>query len=374
MRFEPYAKGIFMSKKLIISFVYILLCVNIQCLASSIDVIVDGVKYRCENEEATVIGSSEKQDSVFVKDIVNIDNFEYTVTSITNLRHPSFVHLPNTITRIEEDAFGDLKSINIPSSVKYIGKDAFWWGFGKLSKIEIDDISAWCDIEFANIGANPFWANYYDFLHSPTYLYINGEKTIDLIIPDDVTIIKEYAFCGYEYLESVQFPEALESIQPDAFQDCNNLETVIIPNSTRFIENGAFNGSGLKSVTLGNNIEEIGYSAFNYTKIDNVNCYAVNPPIIYESTFPSQVEYDGTLHIPKGTMSQYLESPYWSRFNLLIDDLEYIDNVEEMISYQNYPVVISSLYGQFCGTEINELKKGIYIIKSDCSVKKIYIH
>lgn len=364
-----------MKRKLLFFLASVLNCIFMPCSATPFEVIVEGVKYQCENDEATVIGSSEKLDSVFIKDIIAIDNKSYTVTSITKLTYPKFIHLPNTIKRIEKEAFGSLLvSMNIPSSIEYIGEDAFWWGTGRLKRIDIENVSAWCDIRFENAGANPFWANFYDFLHEALYLYVNGEKTTHLIIPNNVKLVKKYAFRGYEFLESIKFPDSLESIQSLAFADCGMLETVIIPNSVQSIEYGAFEFcKQLKSITLGYGIKEIGSSAFNDSKIEVVNCYSINPPSIYEDTFPSQVEYDGILHVPTGTKSLYVQSPYWSRFSQIIDDLEYLesaDNVEVINDKTNF-IKIFDINGQFCGNEISKLRGGIYIVKSKNHTVKI---
>lgn len=363
-----------MKRKLLFLLVSMLNCILMPCSATTFEVIVEGVKYQCENDEATVIGSSEKLDSVYIKDIVALDNINYTVTSITKLIYPKFIHLPNTIKRIEKDAFGSqLVSLNIPSSVEYIGKDAFWWGVGKLKRIDIDNVAAWCNILFENDGANPFFANYYDLLHDDLYLYVNGEKTTHLIIPNDVKLVKKYAFRGYEFLESIQFPDSLESIQSLAFADCDMLETVIIPSSIEIIESSAFAYcKQLKSVTLGYGVKEIGSYAFNGSKIEVVNCYSVNPPTIYDDTFPSQVEYDGILHVPTGTKSLYTQSSYWSRFSQIIDDLESANNVEVINDIVDSRKIFD-INGQFCGNEISKLNGGIYIVKSNNHTVKIKV-
>lgn len=346
------------------------------CSAAKIDVIVDGIKYQCENDEASVIGSSEKVDSAFVKDTIIADGNEYIVTSINSLPYPNFVYLPNTIKKIGKNAFGNrLNSINIPSSVEYIEKDAFWNVLGKLNRVDIDDISSWCNIEFADEGANPFFANMYYLLHAQLYLYVKGEKITDLIIPENVVELKKYVFLGYELLENVSIPNSVLYIRDYAFRYCKNLKNVTIPNSVQKIGNSAFDScDSLKTITLGNNIKEIGNYAFDYcNKVTTVNCYSTIPPVIFERTFYPQIEYDGILHVPVGTKDLYASSQYWSKFSAIIDDLEYEAGIDNVQGLQDDNIKIYNVNGIFCGDNINNLKRGLYLIKQNNNVKKVFI-
>ena len=75
--------------------------------------------------------------------------------------------------------FGALHTVNIPSTVCSIGAHAFEI-CTKLNKVFITDLSAWCNIQFAN---NPLCQiNGVD-------MYLDGELLTDCIIPDDVTTL-----------------------------------------------------------------------------------------------------------------------------------------------------------------------------------------
>ncbi|UTC48373.1 leucine-rich repeat protein [Treponema vincentii] len=85
----------------------------------------------------------------------------------------------------------------------------------------------------------------------------------DLIIPDTVTSISDYAFADCQGLTSVTIPNGVTSIRQRTFQDCLNLTHITIPDSVTEIERWAFIGcSGLISITIPNGVTSIGSSAF----------------------------------------------------------------------------------------------------------------
>ena len=86
-----------------------------------------------------------------------------------------------------------------------------------------------------------------------------------------VTSIGEYAFEYCESLTSIVIPNSVTSIGNDAFHRCSSLTNIEIPNSVISIGEGAFEGcESLKYVELGQTVEYIGSGAFcecGYTSI-----------------------------------------------------------------------------------------------------------
>ena len=142
--------------------------------------------------------------------------------------------------------------IYIPTTLKSIGNSAF---SASTQQVNISDIAAWCDIDFGNGSSNP--AN-------GSSLYLNDEKIEDLVIPESVKTIKDYAF-GNVSLKSVTFNEALQSIGTSAFNGCN-LPAITIPGNVTAIGSNAFYswGTGIKDITFayGAKPVEIGSEAF----------------------------------------------------------------------------------------------------------------
>lgn len=168
------------------------------------------------------------------------------------------IEIPNSVTKIDEYAFNKcyaLTSVTIGNSVSSIGQDAFN-ECSALTEVNISDLSAWCKIDFYDYSASP--------LYYAKKLKLNGEEIKDLVIPNDVTLIKKYAFYNCSSLISVNFGNSVTAIRDEAFRDCLNLTSVNFGNSVTLIGSMAFCGcDGLNSLTISNSITKIGDHAFD---------------------------------------------------------------------------------------------------------------
>ena len=129
------------------------------------------------------------------------------------------------------------------------------------------------DIFPYNATLNPFYTysnniknlNDIDFYWDEGYLpppSFNNNFT-KVILGENVTIIGENAFQGCEYLSYVTIPNSVTSIRDNAFSDCN-LNSVIIPDSVTSIGEIAFYGIyPLKTINVGNSVTSIGEDAFS---------------------------------------------------------------------------------------------------------------
>lgn len=99
-------------------------------------------------------------------------------------------------------------------------------------------LSQWLNIQFNYYHSAP--------MQSPCNLYINSEKLTNLIIPDDVTSIPNYAFQHV------------------------NLNSVTIPSNVTSIGERAFYGSSVQSVRMADSVASVGTNAFADCMIDKV--------------------------------------------------------------------------------------------------------
>ena len=266
---------------------------------------VDGITYEfiTKAKLATVVENGIIGD-VVIPEIVEYDGVAYSVTAIGE-----YAFLP----------YIPITSVTIPSSVTTIGEYAFSDCFD-FTAVHISDLSAWCNIDFGNEYANPL-----SYAHN---LCLNGNLVTDLVIPDDVTEIKPYAFKSCSNLKSVTIPSSVTTIgygafdycfdftavhisdlsawcnidfgsslsyahnlylngdlitnlvipsdvteiKAFAFHNCTGLTSVTIPNSVTTIGSYAFYGcDGFTSITIPNSVTTIGHEAFsNCSKLETV--------------------------------------------------------------------------------------------------------
>ena len=205
----------------------------------------------------------------------------YSLTSVT---------IPNSVTSIGEEAFSgcyDLTSVTIGNSVTSIDWRAFYkcWS---LKKVIVSDIAAWCGIVFYD--SNP--------LSYAKHLYSDENTEIkDLVIPNSVTSIGNYAFCNCTGLTSITIPNSVTRIRMNSFSYCSSLTSIII-------------GSGIKSIES---------KAFAYcSELTDVYCYAENVPSTNNDTFSeSYIDY-ATLHVPTTSIDAYKAKEPWKNFKSIV--------------------------------------------------------
>lgn len=91
--------------------------------------------------------------------------------------------------------------------------------------------------------------------------YMDGKGVITF--EKDVTFIDNHMFAGCEELKSIIIPNSVTVIGNNAFSRCKGLESVMLSNNITIIAGRAFDGcSALQSINLADNIEAIGQEAF----------------------------------------------------------------------------------------------------------------
>ena len=86
--------------------------------------------------------------------------------------------------------------------------------------------------------------------------------TGELVIPDSVREIKNWAFMNCTSISSVSIGKNVESIFPYAFANCTSLKTITFRGKTKTIDSNAFRVTGLTNLNLPDGLEKIGANAF----------------------------------------------------------------------------------------------------------------
>lgn len=203
----------------------------------------------CSNLATVVIGDDVKT--------IGYDAF-YECKAMTALT------LGKRMETIGDGAFyycSKLSSITIPNSITNIGSNAFLY-CNSLWSVNITNLQAWCKISFENDKANPLEGPRSQS-QSAARLYLNGSEVKELVIPNNVTSIKPYAFTECQGLRAVTIPNSVTSIETSAFYSCDNLTTVNIEGNGTTIGNYVFyNCRNLTTLNITGNLTSIGANAF----------------------------------------------------------------------------------------------------------------
>ncbi|MBO7218668.1 MAG: leucine-rich repeat protein, partial [Clostridia bacterium] len=190
-----------------------------------------------------------------------------TITGGTSIADNAFydceyiesVSLPEGLETIGSEVFQDcfaLSTINIPSTITNIGSSAFNCCIN-MSRVNITNLNAWFNISFEDVSSNPLLDG---------KLYLNGTLIENLVIPKEITCIKNYAFNSASQLKSVTFEEgsSCTTIGVESFGWCINLESITLPNSLTTIGSVAFGSCNkLTTIVIPNSVTSIGYGAFD---------------------------------------------------------------------------------------------------------------
>ncbi len=168
------------------------------------------------------------------------------------------ITIPEGVTSIGVYSFYDcrsLASITIPESVTIIGNGAFS-GCSSLTDVSITDLDAWCRIDFADYSATP--------MQYAKNIWLDGQKIVSVTVPEGITEVKAYTFCGFKDLSEVTLPKSLTTIGEDAFNECSNLTGINLPEGVTTIGGGAFWGcSSLTSIEIPEGVTVIQKSLFD---------------------------------------------------------------------------------------------------------------
>lgn len=121
---------------------------------------------------------------------------------------------------------------------------------------------------FVDEAGTIFKKVYFDVDDSTFFKIYNGVLTeytgykSNIIIPDNVTEIGEYAFSRNTNIKSVYIPNGVKKINNYAFANCTELTTINLPNSLEEIGSCAFMKCSFTDITIPNGIKVINYATF----------------------------------------------------------------------------------------------------------------
>lgn len=295
-----------------------------------------------------IINLHKKEDRwmTIPETVADDDGKEYTVVEIGD--EASIYY--NTKSKPDYETNKNIKGINIPSTIKSIGDKAFK----------------------------------------------NLENLEEMNFPEGLTSIGAEAFKGCKSIKEINLPETLSKVGERTFEECSSIKTIKVPDLITYIPMFFCNlCDNLETVYIGENVKSIGF-AFQCLSLSEVHIAAIDPPLIETATaFMSNKEI--TVYVPAGTLDSYKDK--WGMFKGLVfeeesdggqtagmnsigrtkltvtqigDNSLQICNIDGHLSV--YSLLGTKVGEYFSKDVILNLPSGIYILKTDSTVKKVIIH
>lgn len=142
---------------------------------------------------------------------------------------------------------------------------------------------------------------------SCNYLNTAEEITLPHTLPDKEEIVTMVASKGFKKLETMSsliISEGYTTIENEAFAECSNLVSAVLPSTLVRIRTAAFK---------------------NCLSLSELYVYAQTPPVLIGDIFtiPAQtgeeeeetVIFDFTIYIPSGSLGLYVEADVWKNYS-----------------------------------------------------------
>lgn len=237
------------------------------------------------------------------------------------------------VTGIADSAFygqDTLVSISLPSSIQYIGNNAFN-GCTNLRDVNINLMES-----LQTIGEKAFY----------------GCTALEsIVIPEEIQSIGNGAFNYCKNLTYLSLPTGLKNIPDECFVFCPLGAEIIVPEGveTIGIRGFAFSYSAEKvtRITLPSTITEIkDYAFFNRNVLKEVICLAPTPPALGEKVFShSNI---AIVYVPNRDVLETYKNSSWKNYNFTFADLMSEENKAYLYEVAGNNVMAKAIAQAYC--------------------------
>lgn len=226
-------------------------------LPKSLDTIWKDAFYNCDYLTSITVATesnlSEIGDYAFYNcdllETIDLSNAtqlkEIGYCAFSNCRNVKTIILPEGIEEIGKNAFnytflgsseGEQK-LYLPKSLKKVESYAFYCTYNLTDIYYAGTIEDWLDIDFVDYSSNPL--NYtsinFHIWNSETSEY---DLLTDIVIPDSVTSIRDYAFASIKNIKTILLPTSITEIGGSSFNSIGSVKYYYLGTPEEFSEKG----------------------------------------------------------------------------------------------------------------------------------------
>lgn len=308
------------------------------------------LRYEVNYDEETVTvykdEDNEPEGSLVIPESVTHEGKTYRVTSIGDeafygCAELTEVFIPASVEEIEYSAFGEcfaLENINVDDdNSTYKSVD------GVLYQMDDDTLTPlYCPEGKTNVNLPASVEAFFEEEEEDCYaetVFQNCEELTEINVDEDNSNYKSVdgivyscrggevtlAFCPRGKSGDLSIPDYGDGIIGNgAFCGCNELTSVIIPNSITEIYSSFRNCEQLVEVTIGESVTKIMDWAFNGCKeLTTVICKAITPPEILNPNAEKEENLDPfygneklTIYVPAESVKAYKKAIGWKEYNI----------------------------------------------------------
>ena len=307
---------------------------------------------------------------------------QYAFQGCKNL---TYVKISEEVTAIQPGTFSGCSSLTdvvMPDGIKQIDG----WAFSNCSKLAyIYHYSKNVQNGFHLLG----WPTSLTYVGN--YAFQNCNKLPD--VPTSLHYIGDYAFSSCRNLTSVRIPATVSYIGTNPFQGCSGIESIVvdsdnpaydsrsncnaivytnydriisgcknttIPSDIKSIWERSFYSLDMSSITIGQNVADIGMNAFfNCSDLKRVRSLAITPPTCGTDAFGNIDLSSITLYVPN--VAKYKSTATWSEFG----------NILPLSEWKDYYTITYMIDGEVYATE--EVAEGAVITPKEAPAKDGFI-
>lgn len=240
-------------------------------------VVIDGIRYELnrENRIATVLPLEYGQysgdiniPSTIVHKRFLFKDITYSVVAIGmhafgHCPKVTSITIPKSVNSIGVAAFyacSSMKTLTLPNHVLF-ESDILWTTyFQDCNSLQLINLTADSIEEFCAGSCNLELCSLLDWHGNGVKrkIIINNSEITKVILPDDLTIIKDGTFAYCKSLVEIIVPDNVTNIGNGAFAQCSALQSINIPQNVTTLGEGAFYGcSQLTQIIIPNSIKTI---------------------------------------------------------------------------------------------------------------------